>query len=199
MANKLWCKGEYEYDEYVRWVRRCLQKYIDLYCSDSEQFKVPEDITLDNLKEFIEIILKHYQFYHIKSGRMMDLGDAFDIFLGHAFKDEFPDDYPNYPRHDRRALTLYICDYIQMFTSDFIVPEDVPFILECLNAPNEEIIDMYDKLDKYFEQFDSSAKGDELFKRQELIDKQRLEAIEKNQPLPIKPMGMKLDPCYKKR
>ena len=75
----------------------------------------------------------------------------------------------------------------------------MPFILECLNAPSEKIIDMYDKLDKCFEQFDISAKSDELLKRKELIDKQRLEAIEKHQPLPIKPMGMKLDPCYKKK
>ena len=193
MANKLWYK-----DEYVRWVRGYLQELIDLYCSDLEQFKVPEDITLDNLKEFIEIILKHYQFYHIGPARMMDLGDALDIFLGFAFEDEFSDDYPNYPRDDRRELTLYVSDYIRTFTSYFIFSEDVPFILECLNAPNEEIIDMYDKLDKYFEQFDMRAKPKELSKRLELIHKQRLEAIEKYQPLPIKPMGMKLDPCYKK-
>lgn len=194
MANILYCK-----DEYVRWVRAYLQELIDLYCSDLEQFKVPEDITLDNLKEFIEIILKHYQLYHIGSGRMMDLGDALDIFLGFAFEDEFSDDFPNYPRDDRRELTLYVSDYIRSFTSYFIFPEDVPFILECLNAPSEKIIDMYDKLDKYFDQFDSSAKSDELLRRKELIDKQRLGAIEKYQPLPIKPMGMKLDPCYKKR
>lgn len=194
MANILYCK-----DEYVRWVRAYLQELIDLYCSDLEQFKVPEDITLDNLKEFIEIILKHYQFYHIGSGCMMDLGDALDIFLGFAFEDEFSDDFPNYPRDERRELTLYVSDYIRSFTSYFIFPEDVPFILECLNAPSEKIIDMYDKLDKYFDQFDRSAKSDELLKREELIDKQRLEAIQKYQPLPIKPMGMKLDPCYKKR
>lgn len=197
MANRLWYKDKDP--GYVTWVRRCLQKYIDLYCSDSEQFKVPEDITLDNLKEFIQIILKHYQYYHIGSARMMDLGDAFAIYLWNAFEDEFPEDYPNYPRDDRRALALYICLYLECFTSYSILPEDVPFILECLNAPDEKIIDTYDKLDKYFEQFDNSARLDELLKREELIDKQRFAAIEKQQPLPIKPMGMKLDPCYKRR
>ena len=197
MANRLWYQDEDP--GYVTWVREYLQELIDLYCLDSEQFKVPEDITLDNLKEFIEIILKHYQYYHIGPARMMDLGDALDIFLGNAFKDEFPDDYPHYPREDRRELTLYICDYIQWFNSKSIFSEDVPFILESLNAPSEKIIGIYDKLDEYFEQFDISDKYDELLRRKELIDKQRLEAIEKHQPLPIKPMGMKLDHCYKKR
>ena len=42
------------------------------------------------------------------------------------------------------------------------------------------------------------ARSKELSKLGELIYKQRLEAIEKNDPLPIKPMGIKLDPCYKK-
>ena len=157
MANKLWYKDEDP--KYVTWVRRYLQELIDLYCSDSEQFKLPEDITLDNLKEFIEIILKHYQLYHIGVARMMDLGDAFTIYLWNAFEDEFPEDYPNYPRDDRRALALYICIYLQSFTSYFIFPEDVPFILECLNAPSEKIIDMYDKLNKYFDQFDMRARS----------------------------------------
>ena len=129
----------------------------------------------------------------------MDLGDAFTIYFWNAFKDEFPEDYPNYPRDDRRALALYICGYLQWFTIAFIFPEDVPFILECLNAPTEKIIDMYDKLNKYFDQFDMRARSKELSKRGELIYKQRLEAIEKNDPLPIKPMGIKLDPCYKRR
>jgi hypothetical protein len=60
---------------------------------------------------------------------------------------------------------------------------------------------MYDRLDKYFAQFDRNFKfnpGEEMDNRWKLINKQRIEAIEKNQPLPIRPMGMELDPCYKK-
>ena len=190
MENKIWDKEDQCELDY-------LQKYIDLYCFDSKSFKVPDDITPDNFKEFLEIILQQYHCYNIDNGHLMDLGDAVDTYFYRKYN-KF-DGYCNYPKNDRRELTFYISsNAIQSYTCWHILPEDVHFILECLNAHEEQIIDMYDKLESYFEQFDGVARCNiEHPRRSDAIKKERLEAIEKNQPLPIRPMGIKLDPCYK--
>jgi hypothetical protein len=189
MLNNNWCKDN-------QWALDCLQEYIDLYFFDSKIFKVPTDITPDNLQEFIEIILKHYQYYHLTILELDDIGDSLEKY----FFNEFSDDdgtYPNYPLADRRELVFTVLD--GAFTCSYwnIFPEEVPFILGCLNVPNEQIIEMHDRLENYFKQFDDNARSREDDKRNKLIKQQRIEAIEKNQPLPIKPMGIKLDLCYK--
>lgn len=194
MVNKLWYQ---EYPEETKWPREYLQKYINFYCSDSKLFKVPEDITLDNLKEFLEIILRQYQYYNISNARLLDLGDAFDKYLGIAFRDEFPDDYPNYSNEDRRQLALDVCDNCLQHSTWPIFPEDVPFVIECLNAPEAEIVNMYDRLDKYFDQFDRIKRNNEEWPNRWLvITKERIQALQNNDPLPIKPMSMKIDSCY---
>lgn len=192
MANKKWC-------EYTLWVPKYLQELIDLYFFDSEIFKVAADITDDNLKEFLEIILKHFQYYNITISRIWDLGDALVIYFFYKDNDDIEEPVV-YPETDRRELTFYILDNaMACYTMWCIMPEDVPFILKCLNAPDEQIIDMYDKLDKYFEQYDGTQRCNvELPRRFDTINSQRIEAIEKNQPIPIKPMGIKIDLCYKK-
>lgn len=185
MGNKEW----YEED---LWALRYLQELMDLYCFESKSFTVPEDITPDNFKEFLEIILTQYHYYNMHIGHVLDLGDAFDVY----FRGEDCD----YPETDRRALAFYISDMaIQSGVNWPILPEDVPFMLECLNAPDEQIIYMYDKLDNYFEQFDHCTRcNEEGPRRDKIINKQRLDAIAQKEPLPIRPMGIKLDMCYKK-
>jgi hypothetical protein len=194
MVNKLWYK---EGDEYAIFARNYLQKLINLYCFDSELYKEPEDITLDNLQQFIEIILKHFQYYHLFASHLFYLGDAFDTYIRWAFIDLFPDAYPKYPKLDRRELTLFVCDGCTQSSGWNIFPEDVPFILKCLNAPDNQIIHMYDKIDKYFEQFDNAKRYIEEGLRWQILKKQRLEAIQHNHPLPIRPMDLELDMCYK--
>ncbi len=196
MVNKLWYQ---EYPEETKWVRPYLQKLINLYCFDSKIFKEPEDIKLDNLQQFIEIIFKQYQHYNIHIGNILDLGDAFDFYLSIAFKDEFPEEYPSYPDTDRRQLVLDVSgNCIQSGTCWNIFPEDVPFVIECLNAPEAELPNMYDKLNKYFNQFDNVKRtNEECPKRWEAMKQERIEALQNNKPLPIRPMSITLDPCYK--
>lgn len=195
MVNKLW----YEEDpEDGKWVREYLQELIDLYCFDSKLFKVPEDITLENLKEFLEIILRQYQYYNMHIGHLLDLGDAFDIYLDVAFRDEFEEGYANFPDSDRRGLALSISRRCLQHMTWTLFPEDVSFVIECLNAPDAEVVNMYDKLTKYFDQFDRiNWTSKEEPKRWEAIKKERIEALQNNQPLPIRPMSIELDPCYK--
>lgn len=196
MVNKLW----YEEDlEDGKWAREYLQKYINFYCFDSKLFKVPEDITFDNLKEFLEIIFRQYQHYNLSWLQLLYLGDAFDIYLDIAFRDEFEEGYANFPDNDRRGLVLSVCRRCVQNSIWPIFPEDVPFLIECLNAPDAEIVNMYDMLDNYFDQFDSVKRVNEEYKKRwETIKKERIEALQNNQPLPIRPMSIELDPCYQK-
>ena len=199
MVNKLWYKSEEGEDlDYLVREREYIQRIINLYCS--ELFKLPEDITPDNLKEFLEIVLKNYKYYNLSISDLLDIGDALSRYFHNAYSDEFPDTlYPSYPDNDRRSLAIFIFDEFMAYPSYDILPEEVCFLLECLNTPEDKIVYMKRKVEEYFNQFDIIRRANaEIPKRWRIISEQRLEAIEKNQPLPIQPMGIELSLCYKK-
>lgn len=190
--NKLWYKDD-------RWEggmeeniasREYIQRYIDLYCP--ERFSVPEDVTTDNLQEFLEIILKYYQLYLFNMNELINLGESITHCFHKAYYDDFPDTfYPTYPDSDRRQLTLHVLGKISNCPS--ILPEDVPTLIKCMNVPDEQIIDMYNYIDNYYNQFDDLKRFSEDVPRFDILNKQRLEAIKKGQPLPIRPMGIELN------
>ena len=198
--DKLWYQKYYRGTELERQQvaarRQYIQRYIDLYCP--ELFSVPEDITTDNLKEFLEIILKYYQLYLFNLNELINLGESLTGYLHRAYMEDFPDTlYPRYPDSDRRGLALCILN--EMDSCQSILPEDVPFLIKCLNVPNGEVAGAYKAMKEYFEQLDCDMlrfKG--ARPRYDFLNKQRLEAIEKGRPLPIRPMGIELDMCYKK-
>ena len=192
MVNKLWYKEPHArspmYD--ITSSREYIQKYIDLYCP--EKYKVPEDITTDNLKEFLEIILKYYQLYLFDLNELINLGESINIYFHNAYFDDFPDTfYPNYPDTDRRSLALSIL--FEMNSTQVIMPEDVPTLIEYLNVPDDQIADMHDYIDNYFEQFDLCKRFREELSRFNLVSEQRKEAIENGHPIPIRPMGIELN------
>ena len=181
--------------KYVKIDRDYIQKFIDLYCV--EHFSVPEDITTENLKEFLEIILRYYELYFFKMISLIDLGEALTNCLQEMYAEDFPEtNFPYYPKEDRRELILTILDEIE--SSQSILPEDVPFLIDCMNVEEEKIAETHKVITDYFDQFDRSKRFMEDIPRFELLNKQRLEAIEKGRPLPIRPMGIELDMCYKK-
>ena len=197
--DKLWYTKFRTEDEikYAMIDRDYIQKFIDLYCV--EHFSVPEDITTDNLKEFLEIILRCYELYLFKMHELLDLGESIYTYIHRAYMEDFPDThFPDYPDDDRRGLSLSVLH--ELDSSQIILPEDVPFLIAYMNVEEEKIAEKtYDTIDKYFDQFDRSKRcNEELPRRWEVLTKQRFEAIEKGQPLPIRPMGIKLDMCYKK-
>jgi len=53
-------------------------------------------------------------------------------------------------------------------------------------------------MDNYFDQFDDQMRLDEYWLRWETIIRQRKEALENNDLLPIQPMGITLNLCYKR-
>jgi hypothetical protein len=197
MVNKLWYKDDFfsAERECILASRQYIQKYIDLYCP--ERFNVPEDITTDNLQEFLEIILKYYQLYLFNQNELMNLGESIEEYFHKAFIDEFPEQwYPEYPKTDRRELALHILSEIASGPS--IHPEDVPVLIKCLNVSEEQIIAMYDYIDNYFNQFDRVKRFNNELSRFNFINDQRKEAIEQGQPIPIRPMGIEIDLYYKK-
>lgn len=93
---------------------------------------------------------------------------------------------------------MCILDEYMIRNSWILLPEEVPLLIECLNIPEDEIIYVEEKLEKYFNQFDFIERSNiEFPKRWKTIKKQRQEALEKNEPLPIRPMGIELSLCYK--
>lgn len=187
-----------DHDEYTNYSLKYLQKLIDLYFFDSQKYNTPQDITLDNIQDFIQPILEQYYYYNLCTNNLFHIGDALEVYIRRAFADQFDGDYPNFPQTDKRALILFICDRCLMSSDWSVFPEDIPFILECINAPGEECMGRYEILDKYFEQFDRKARYLEEDRRWEAIKRERMEALEKGEPLPIRPMSIELDPCYKK-
>nr|WP_227780010.1 hypothetical protein [Rickettsia sp. Tenjiku01] len=75
MTDKLWYTKINEEDAYIS---KTLQEYIDVYFFDSAEFKAVEDITLENLGEFLEVMLKHYQQYHFHLGALYDTGEILE-------------------------------------------------------------------------------------------------------------------------
>lgn len=199
MANKLWYTPLFEgecVDESIHF-RNDIQQIIDMYCP--ELFQAPEDITPDNLQQFLEIILINYQYYYIRRHHILNLGEAFDDYFERAYKENFLEaGYIKYPDTDRHQLVLYIW-HLFLSSGDFsiLLPEYIPLLPECLHTSDDQIIYMYDKIDKYFEQFDIKAHTEEIYHRHDILSEQRLKALEKGDPLPIRPMGIKLDMCYK--
>jgi hypothetical protein len=196
MANKLWYQDIDQREEL--WTRKYIQELIDLYCP--ALFAVPEDITPDNFLQFLEVILKQYQLYNIDIGHMADLGDAIEFYFHKAYQDDFPDTlYPSYLKNDRRFLALLISNNcLETSTWRHIVPEDVPFVLECLSVPDDQIIYIEERLKTYFNQFDEMRRHNiELSLRFKVLRMQRQLALGKREPLPIRPMGLELDMCYK--
>lgn len=203
MVNKLWYKRidrDYggsisrDFSKY----RNFIQHFIDLYCDGV--FKETEDITCDNLQVFVEIVLKQYQYYNIKMWDILNLSECIQIYFSQSYQEElYPDGIYIIPESDRRSLASDIFD--ETNTTDWIMfPEDVSFVLGCLNCPEEDIINMPKKLDEYFEQFDGDKKNNiEFPRRWEAIKRERMEALEKGEPLPIRPMSIELDPCYKEK
>ncbi len=197
MTKKMWYEPEFEGEDVTieNRLREYLQELIDLYCFDI--FKVPEDITPDNLAQFLEIILRQYQYYNLSN--LISIGEIFEFYFHRTYKDEFCDNFlPTYPNTDRRSIAMCILKECMIDNYWPILPEEVPFLIECLNVPEDEIIYIEEKLEKYFDQFDFIERGrNEFHKRWKVIKKQREEALANNQPLPIRPMGIELSLCYK--
>ncbi|WP_341755666.1 hypothetical protein [Candidatus Tisiphia endosymbiont of Ptychoptera albimana] len=196
MVNKLWYE---DIDKDVLLIsRNYLQSYIDIYCFDSEQFRVVEDIVTENVGEFLEIILKNYQQYHFHLWNLSDIGQALELYFHRAYIDEFNTCYPDYPENDRRSLGLYVIYYIQIGPGYTILPEDVPYLIAYLHTDADEIVGSDKKIDAYLDQFDHIKRCNEGDKRWNAITKERQEAIKEGKPLPIRPMSIKLSSCWKK-
>ena len=196
MANKLWYeKIEVDgiwYPQDKSKERQFIQRLIDLYCS--ELFQVPEDINPDNFQYFLKAVLTQYQNYNIDIGHLLDLGDIMSDYFDDCFGE-----LPTYAKDDRRELVLTIFENcLECVGQCLMMPEDVPFIIEFLNVPEDQVVYMYDRLKQYFDQFDVMKRSnEETPRRLSAIKKQRQDALEKGDPLPIRPMGIKLDMCYK--
>ena len=191
--NKLWYQKDYSESEMEDLManRNYIQEYIDLYCP--ELFKVPEDITADNLQEFLEIILKNYEFYLFSNDALVYLVESVYSCFHQAY-----DEFPKYPKNNRKELALNILCTIERGPGSSIIPEDVKFLIKCLNVPDEEIVNTHEYIESHFEQFDYSKRLTENSDRFNLLNEQRKEAIEKGEPIPIRPMGIEIDLCYKK-
>lgn len=152
MTNKLWYEKISTKDSYIR---TTLQEYIDLYFSDSIQFKIVEDITLENLNEFLEIILKHYQQYHFHATELFDIGETLEYYFDYVYMNEEREiNYPEYDNEDRRKLAILMLDYMQMIGIPKVLHEDVPYLIEFLHANDGEVTQAREKLDTYLTQFD---------------------------------------------
>jgi hypothetical protein len=191
--NKLWYQQDYSESEKRDLManRNYIQRYIDLYCP--ERFNVPEDVTSDNLQEFLEIILKYYQLYLFSNSDLVYLAESIYSYFHQAY-----DEFPKYHKNDRKELALYILCTIERGSGSSIIPKDVPVLIKCLNIAEDKIVYMYGYIDSYFEQCDYSKRIAENSSFFNLINQQRKEAIEKGQPLPIRPMGIEIDLYYKK-
>ena len=197
MVNKLWYQLDNSGVEVKECIarRQCIQKYIDLYCP--ERFNVPEDITIDNLQEFLEIILKYYQIYLFNQNELINLAESIEDYFHIAYFDEIADiSFPEYPKTARQKLAVDILSRMARFP--YILPEDVPILIKCLNVPEEQIINMCDYIDNYLEQFENVKRCNNEISRFNFINEQRKEAIEKGEPIAIRPMGVEIDLYYKK-
>lgn len=195
MANKFWYKKLEENDLYIP---KYIQSFIDLYCFNSKQFEVIDDITPENLNEFWKIILRHYQYYCFHLDDLSDLGDALWLYFYYAYPANFVDaGYPVYHKEDKRNLGIYMMSYVQLQADTPILPEDVPVLINYLNTHDGQISKTDQEFQGYLKQFDYEGRRAEIQKRWEAICRERIEAIKNNQPLPIKPMSIELEMCYK--
>jgi hypothetical protein len=198
MIDKFWYQNVYALqDNETTGSRKCIQKFIDLYFNDI--FNVPEDITMDNIKDFLERLLKYYEHYYFEFIQLINIGESIVTYFSHALIDEnLERGFPEYSKSDRRNLVLDIL--WELYSSQTILPEDVPFLIQYLNTTDDKVLEARALFENYFDQFDIIKRTNkELPRRYKILEQQRLEAIEKWQPIPIRPMGIELDMCYLKK
>lgn len=184
-------------NEDILWCDKFIKECMDLYCTG--QFTQVDNLNLQNIPYFLEIILKRYEEYYFNSIDLKDLGDALSTYILYADLDEFPyQESKNLSGNDRRCLGVNMA-WILDDTSFTILPEDVPVLINYLHTPDDQLVGSYDRLIDYLEQFDNTVRWSEVDKRWEVITQQRIEAIARRKPMPVRPMGIELDMCYKKK
>ena len=169
IVNKLW-REELDKDEL--WIVTTIQSFIDLYCFETEKFKVVEDITPENCADFWKIILNQFKHYNITLDNLSDLGDALQFYFTSAYELEYAE-YPVYPKNDRRNLAMYIDRYLQVSNTIIVLPEDVPKLIEYLDTPSGNEREAGEVMDKYLNQF-TRARREEEGKRAVAIKKTAL-------------------------
>jgi hypothetical protein len=68
-----------------------------------------------------------------------------------------------------------------------------------LHTPEGNLVGSNKRLEDYFEQFDANRRYQEASKRWEALNVERAEAMIRGKALPIRPMGIELNPCYIKK
>ena len=153
MVNKLWYKQDEKGELYNTTNhqsrlndRKYIQKFINLYCHNI--FKFPEDITPDNLSLFIKSIIYQYQYYNISIEMFVCIGESASRYIREAYIEEFPDGL-EFPDDDKRTLAeCILSNCMEWGYQWFVFPEDMPFILKCLESSDSEIPYIYNKLDE---------------------------------------------------
>lgn len=85
MQDKLWREKLYKDKLYTP---KSIQLLIDFYCFDSNQFKIVEDITPENLGEFWKIMLKEYKRYNIHLWDLENLCEGLWDYFNYAYPEE---------------------------------------------------------------------------------------------------------------
>lgn len=197
MINKTDYENYVPIDRYTEG-KKYIQLILDSYCSDSEQFRVVEDITPESWGDFLKIVLKQYQCYNIHRWCLHDLAEALWFYSRGPNPEEWRFyEFPVYPVNDRRNLAILINNCLESGNTMFF-PEEVPKLIEFLDTPNGNALEVEKVIEQYLDQFDDRAREEEYDRRWKAITNQRLEEITFGGMFPIKPMNIELDLCYKK-
>lgn len=130
-------------------------------------FRKLDDLSLDNLRNFLIPILKAYEKGLIDHSTLKNIADGLEEFIYEKYSSDYPDSaYPKLPEEDKRFIGLKIIDYIDGMLDQFIIfPEDVSHFIEALQIPIGKEVEGYEKLKKYIKSFNFSQRLQEAKER----------------------------------
>ena len=116
------------------------------------KYKLPEDLSFENLGEFLKNLLILYQNNAYRMNDMVNYGEMLQEFLWEKYGDPENPIFPNFEEYDYRNLLCRIVDYIEGFRANFaILPQDVPHFIEFLDTPRGQEEDGWKKFREYIE------------------------------------------------
>lgn len=120
----------------------------------SETFKEVEDIDLDNLREFLILVLQSLQEKKFDLDDILDIIDALETYLHRRYMDEWPENhYPVPPDSDPLSIGLNALDYIkQAIYDEDLQPKTFKRLLTYLKTPLGQQEKATKTMEKYMEE-----------------------------------------------
>lgn len=130
-------------------------------------FKEITDVTLENLGDFLVLILKAFSEGIISASKIGVVAGALETYIHKRYMTDYPEtSYPDFGEEHPLSVPLTVLYCMDGGHTGFMIfPEDAAFFIEMLQAPSEKALETNYKMYDFVEQFDVNERFQEGKKR----------------------------------